>query len=237
MIKELQLVFAALVLIFASQNRCRADVIISFNETGATTAFTVLQGESISVPVFMTADVGEVRLSTQGLYSAGTTVRYFYGSGTGDADSGNASISSVALDPKWTDLGSNYTEIDNSQGNQYAILEGVVDGPPIVPVVPTIGTNYIKIGTVTFQSGVDGNVTELSLSTDLNVAFINLLYNPTTGDPLDGHINFAGATLATITAVPEPSSLICLGLAFSSFLGVRFRRNSGNHEHLAETSR
>ncbi len=237
MIKELQLVCAALVFIFGSQRCCHADVIISFNETGATTAFTVLQGQEITVPVFMTADVGEVRLSTQGLYSAGATVRYFYGSGTGDADSGNASISSVSLDPKWTDLGSNYTEIDNSQGNQYAILEGVVDGPPIVPVVPAVGTNYIKIGAVTFQSGVDGNVTELSLSTDLNVAFINLLYNPTTGDPLDGHISFAGATLATITAVPEPNSLLSLGLALSSLVGVRLRRNSVFHERFAETSK
>lgn len=219
----LMLVFAASL---AMVQNCQANVIISFSNTGSFETFNVQVGGSVDIPIYLS---GDSRLATQGLFSAGSTVNYAYDSGAGDVNLGNATIASVLLDPQWNSS-VNFTDVNNSAGNQYAILEGLVDGPPVIPVTPAPGTDYIRLGSVTFQSGVTGNVTALSLSTNLNLQFINLLYNNTGGDPLDGQITFVGAKLSTITAVPEPSSMLMV--AISAALIPLCRRRLNRHQRV-----
>lgn len=180
-----------------------ANVIISFTPDGSLGTFQVTVGDMIGVPIYLT---GDSRLSTQGLYSAGATVNYGYESGVGDISTGNASIVQAELAAHWT--GPVFVEIDNDPGQQYAVLEGVVDGPEISPVMPAASTSYILLGTVLFQSGLEGNITQLSLSNIRNLDFVNLLYNTELGDPLDGQITYVGGNVLTITATPEPTSLL-----------------------------
>ena len=201
--------------LFAS---AKANVIISFTPDGSLATFQVTVGDMIGVPIYLS---GDSRLSTQGLFSAGATVVYSYESGAGDSTTGNASIAGAELAPHWS--GSNYVEISNAPLDQYAFIEGVLNVPVTSPVIPAVDTSFVLLGTVLFQSGVEGNVTQLSLSNDLNSAFVNLLYNTELGDPLDGQISFIGGKVLTITATPEPTSLIA-GVVVCGF-GLRaFKR-------------
>lgn len=194
----------------------KANVIISFTPDGSLGTFQVTVGDMIGVPIYLS---GDSRLSTQGLYSAGATVQYGYESGVGDSTTGNASIVGAELAPHWTNTGLNYVEISNAPADQFAIIEGVVNGPEISPTTPAANTSYILLGTVLFQSGLEGNVTQLSLSNDRNLAFINLLYDTNIGVPLDGQISYVGGKILTVTATPEPTSLIA-GVVAAGF-GLR----------------
>lgn len=188
----------------------QAALAFSFTPDGSAANFSVEAGQTISLSLYLS---GDARLTSQGLYSSGVTVTYGYAAGTGGVAIGNASISQAQLEPYWTNTSLNFVDIDNGVGSQYAILEGIVSGPPVTPVKPASGTDYIKLGSITLSAGQVGNITNLTLSDDLNVASINLLYNAGSGDALDGQISFAGATLTTITTVPEPTSLASFGLA------------------------
>lgn len=206
--------------VILSSLSCRADMYISFTNDATATSFVVFEGSTIEIPLFLVASSGDNRLASLGVYSSGATVEFGYGSGAGSLNSGNATIEAVALESHW-DSSLNYLEIDNLQ--KYAILEGLVSGPSVTPVFPTSGSNFVKIGRVTLHSGVVGNVTQLSLSDSRNFENINLLYDSNLGVSLQGQITFVNATLATIQAVPEPSSLLTVGLAISLLAGLRFR--------------
>lgn len=214
-----KLILLAAGIILSSQS-CRADMFISFTIDATATSFTVFEGSTIEIPLFLVASGDDSRLTTLGVYSSGATVEFGYGSGAGSISSGNASIEAVTLESHW-DSSLNYLEFDNLQ--KYAILEGLVSGPSVTPIFPTSGDNFVKIGSITFHSGMVGNVTQLSLSDSLNFENINLLYDSNLGVSLQGQITFVNATLATIQAVPEPSSLLTVGLAISLLAGLRFR--------------
>jgi len=191
----------------------QADFVMSLTQDGSVGAFTVQSGGASSIPIFLLQTNGENRLRTQGLFSSGATLAYSAGGG----NSGNASIRSVALAPHWTNTSLNYTGFDNSVGNQFAVLEGLITRPAQPPVTPGINTQSVLLGSVTFSAGSVGNVTNLNLSLDQNVSKINLLFNNSTGDEVTP-ITFVGGSLQTISAVPEPSSMVLAAIGFGYFV-------------------
>ena len=194
---------------------------MALTQDGSIGNFSVLEGSSIEIPIYLIQSEGENRLATQGLFSAGSSLGYSYGGGS----PGNASILSVGLNPIWTNVALNYTAFDNSVGNQFAVLEGLITLPGQTPVTPIIGTDYVLIGSVVFASGVGGNVTDLNLSLDQNSLSINLLFDQSEGTAVEP-ISFSGGELRTINAaIPEPSSLFIATALGLGALVTRMNRN------------
>jgi len=194
---------------------------MALTQDGSVGKFSVLEGSAIEIPIYLIQSDGENRLTTQGLFSAGSTLTYLYGGGS----AGNASIQSVGLDPIWTNAALNFTTFDNSVGNQFGVLEGLITLPGQTPVTPSVGTDYVLIGSVVFASGVDGNVTDLNLSLDQNSLFINLLFDQSVGIAVEP-ISFSGGELRTINAaIPEPSSLFIVTALGLGALVTRMNRN------------
>ena len=185
---------------------------MSFTPDGTFGAFTVVVGDTIDAPIYLTQNSGEVGLNSNGLFSSGVTLNY---------TAINALITQAVLEPHWTDADLNSAAFDNAPGFRSAILEGFVSGPPVVPVKPVSGINFVRLGQVRFTSGLDGDVTNLSLSlTNANTSFINLLHDNIAGIEVTP-ITFINGS---ITAVPEPTSLVG-GLILGAVGLISLRRN------------
>jgi hypothetical protein len=201
-------VLLSLFLSLASQQTSEAGYVFSFNTFGTDQAFTVVEGSSIDVPIYLVQTDGENRLSTIGLYSSGASVTIGYDSGA----IGNSFASQPTLAGHWTDLLSNRAEILVDQ----VVLEGLIDDPAF-PVFAT--SNSILLGTIEFQSGVSGNLTSLELSLDNVTPMANLFVDANEVGP----ISFRKGT---ISAVPEPSSflLVAAPIAMGMYYRVKTKR-------------
>ena len=186
---------------------------MSFTPDGTFGAFTVVVGNTIDVPIYLTQNGSELRLNSNGLFSSGVTLNY--------TATSNAMITQAVLEFHWTDTDLNFASFNNTTGSGSAILEGLVINPPTDVVKPASGINFVRLGQVRFTSGLVGDVTNLSLSlTSENTDFVNLL------DDGFGGIEVSPITFinGSITAVPEPTSLVG-GLILSAVGLFSTRRN------------
>jgi hypothetical protein len=208
------LFFPILWSLFSVVSPSSAGFILAFTSTGEVGNFEVEHGSTIAIPVYLVQTGGEQRLSTVGLFSAGATVEYQTNSGP----VGSAIPISIELNPLWTDSVANLKRIELD--NNRVILEGVVLG--LDPVSPPINSNAVQIGEVYFAAGAVNNLTSLNVSLDGNLEGINLLIAPaTTGTPILP--TFVGGSIFTITAVPEPTSLLLVGTATGLIFCTRLR--------------
>lgn len=193
------------ILLVIAQMQCRADFVFAFNTSGTNQDFLVGAGAIVNVPIYLVKTDGENRLSSIGLFSSGASVSYSFGSGAPQS----ATVNSATLAAHWNDPVSNLIDYQTNR----VVLEGLVDDYAF-PALAT--SNAVLLGTVQFQAGEFGNVTNLQLSLNSVTPLANTLVNLAEVTP----ISFR---LGTITAVPEPSSLYLIALA--SLLRVYGRRS------------
>ncbi len=197
-------ILLVVMLLVGLQQQCRAGFVYSFNTSGTDQDFLVGAGAMVQVPVYLVQTDGETRLSSIGLFSAGASVDYVYSSGAPIS----ATVNSANLATHWNDP---FLSLVSNQPGR-VILEGGVDDIAL----PALSVaNAILLGTIQFQAGELGNVTNLQLSLNGVTPFANNLVNAAEVTP----ITFR---MGTISAVPEPTSL-CL-IAVASVLVILRRR-------------
>lgn len=209
-----------LLLLLSHQRSLQAELVFAFNSSGVdeTTPRQVVEGGTIDIPIYLVQTNLENRLSSIGLFSSGVTLTYLQNSGPG----GLAKPMTGTLAPHWTGEG-NFTNHDLEAAT--FVMEGLINDPSS-PVLAT--NNAILLGNVTFSAGTLGNLTSLSLSLNSNTPFSNLFVDIDETFP-DNDLVFRSASLATVTAVPEPSSLV-VGVLAVACGAVKFRRRRLSHK-------
>ena len=198
-------------LLIGIQQQSRADFVFAFNTSGTNQDFLVGAGSIVNVPVYLVQTDGENRLSSIGLFSAGASVTYSYGSGAPTS----ASFNSATLAAHWNDLPYNLVAHQSNRVVLEGIIQGAATPEELLPVYAS--SNSILLGTIEFQAGELGNVTNLQLSlAGVTPAWNNLA-------ALNSAVTPITFRLGTIAAVPEPNSL-CL-IALASLMGVFSRRS------------
>lgn len=201
---------AVIIFVVALCSSTRADYIYNFEQTN----YEVLPNSTVDVRVFLTQiSPGLIDLTTDGIVSAGVRVYY-----NDNAPSERAQVLSLAdiipshllEEPLLGPIG------DLQPGVSAAFAAGVED-----IFVPVTGES-IFLGTFRFTSGsVVGEVT------NLRAADFGSMGQTIGGDfdlsDIDSLIAEGNATI-TVTAVPEPSSLILVSTAIAGLLAHRRRR-------------
>lgn len=198
------------ILLVSAQKQCRADFVFAFNTSGTNQDFLVGAGAIVNVPVYLVQTDGENRLSSIGLFSSGASVSYSYGSGAPQS----ATVNSATLAAHWNDPVSNLIDYQTNR----VVMEGLVDDYAF-PALAT--SNAVLLGTVHFQAGELGNVTNLQLSLAGVTPLANSLVNLVEVTPITFRIG-------TIAAVPEPNSLCLIAAVGTLGLFRRSRRKPPN---------
>ena len=198
-----------IVLLFMS-SQAQADIVYQFDATN----YSVAPGATVDVEVFIVQTGNTtndpVDLSTDGLESA--AVRVFFDGNPPTDRAEVLSTGNITFNPQFGD--SALQESDVMPG----ISAGLADSIDFV-ANPVTGTN-ILVGTFTFTAGlVPGEVTNLR-ATDFGVL----------DDTIAGDANFTslddiivdGVATITVTAIPEPGSMIFAGIGL--VIGLRRRR-------------
>lgn len=185
-------------------------IVVAFNPLGVNQDFQIQVGDTIDIPVYLVQSAPTTTLTDVGMVSSGITVSY------STATTGPSIPQSASLAAHWDDsgpLGLNRVEVDVI--SQTIVLEGAV-----VDLFSPVKSLAIQLGTLTFQSGDEGNVTNLSLSlTNANTPLINLLGDiPSLSELVPDE--FRSGTITTVP-IPEPSSMALVALG--AFLAVRSR--------------
>lgn len=198
----LQCFLASLLIWVMCSSKSHAELVYAFNTTGTNQSFTVNAGGTVDIPIYLIQTGTEDRLNTIGMFAMGVTMSYAQQSGpAGIATPGSGSFPS----PPW-DLNTSAIVVDLV--GQTVVMEGLVSNPAF----PALATNNaILLGTMTFDAGTVGNVTSLSLSLAGNSAFANLFVDINETFPDEVDLIFRTASIQTIVAVPEPSSLLLVG--------------------------
>ena len=199
-----------IVLLFMS-SQAQADIVYQFDATN----YSVAPGATVDVEVFIVQTGNTtndpVDLSTDGLESA--AVRVFFDGNPPTDRAEVLSTGNITFNPQFGD--SALQESDVIPG----ISAGLADSIDFV-ANPVTGTN-ILVGTFTFTAGlVPGEVTNLR-ATDFGVL----------DDTMAGDANFTslddiivdGVATITVTAIPEPGSMIFLA-GIGLVIGLRRRR-------------
>ena len=197
-----------IVLLFMS-SQAQADIVYQFDATN----YSVAPGATVDVEVFIVQTGNTtndpVDLSTDGLESA--AVRVFFDGNPPTDRAEVLSTGNITFNPQFDDIALEQSDV------MPGISAGLADS--IFVSNPVTGTN-ILVGTFTFTAGlVPGEVTNLR-ATDFGV-----LDDTIAGDanltPLDDIIVDGVATI-TVTAIPEPGSMIFAGIGL--VIGLRRRR-------------
>ena len=202
-----RLVGVILVLCLCS-NVCRGEFILHFSPDGTVSNYNVTVGATVDIPIYL-VETTTSQLSSRGMEFIG--VRLQFSSGLGDATFVQAFINP---------LFSESVEVLSDAG--FASVSGTIPtGDPIPMDSPLL------LGTFRFQGNALNNVTTLSLA-DPNrfgdFTFDNVLAEsgPLSSLGIDDQINFSQTI--TITAVPEPSSLLFGAFAASGIAASAWRR-------------
>ena len=199
-----------IVLLFMS-SQAQADIVYQFDATN----YSVAPGATVDVEVFIVQTGNTtndpVDLSTDGLESA--AVRVFFDGNPPTDRAEVLSTGNITFNPQFDD--STLQESDVMPG----ISAGLADSINFV-ANPVTGTN-ILVGTFTFTAGlVPGEVTNLR-ATDFG-DFDDTIAGDANLTALDDIIVDGVATI-TVTAIPEPGSMIFLA-GIGLVIGLRRRR-------------
>ena len=199
-----------IVLLFMS-SQAQADIVYQFDATN----YSVAPGATVDVEVFIVQTGNTtndpVDLSTDGLESA--AVRVFFDGNPPTDRAEVLSTGNITFNPQFDDIALEQSDV------MPGISAGLADSIDFV-ANPVTGTN-ILVGTFTFTAGlVPGEVTNLR-ATDFGVL----------DDTIAGDANFTslddiivdGVATITVTAIPEPGSMIFLA-GIGLVIGLRRRR-------------
>jgi hypothetical protein len=221
----------AVSLLSAAVGWAQPTVYFSFTPNGAPTTFSVPQGSTLAIPVYLieqrlTAGVpnppangGDI-VRTEGLFSGGVRLNF-------STAAGSATVTTAVLNPSFNTSTSGFPVVNNPSG--FASVTGGTTNLAGVPA--TVFNNQfvsVLVGTFTFQGNQTGNVTTISTAKPQAANFEEFLTN-TTGTVLDNqtYANLfnatPSATTTITTVVPEPSGLWLIGGAAVGWLSQRRR--------------
>ena len=198
-----------IVLLFMS-SQAQADIVYQFDATN----YSVAPGATVDVEVFIVQTGNTtndpVDLSTDGLESA--AVRVFFDGNPPTDRAEVLSTGNITFNPQFDDIALEQSDV------MPGISAGIADS--IFVSNPVTGTN-ILVGTFTFTAGlVPGEVTNLR-ATDFG-DFDDTIAGDANFTALDDIIVDGVATI-TVTAIPEPGSMIFLA-GIGLVIGLRRRR-------------
>jgi hypothetical protein len=199
----------------------RADFIFEFGQGGvisSTNSFTVNQGSTISIQVFLAQTNGPTtnssNLSLNGLQQGGESLSYT------NAPFNIASVSNIT--PNSAFSGPNNTQLSSTTGTATATLQ--VNGrTPVFPAyTDSNGNSAVLLGSFTFTGASAGSGLVATSFPDPSSA------NNVDGaaNDLDSLIQQSSAVI-TVTAVPEPSAFLLAGVLATGIAGIALRRIRG----------
>lgn len=205
---------AAWLLFLVDMQSVRGGFVLSMSQDGSNPTFQVRTGEqSINIPVYLIQTQGENRLSSTGLFAGGATITFQTGGGKATYVNGSGQYSS-----HWVDtVASSATFLSPDLR-----IQGLVT---TTPVRAAAGTNFIQIGSFRVTGGDPGSITTLSLSLQGLVGDPILLDDLTAilpNAPSPSNRVIFGTT--TISAVPEPSSILLIGSTIGCVWALRRRQ-------------
>ncbi len=204
-------------------SKASADLVLRFGESGAPTLSTIdaNAGSSFNLDLFVVQEglnggLPDDRLNTEGI--GGYDIAFSIGG------SGGIAISNPILysfSPGLDALGSEATRVDA----QYAEFagNGPASGATVSPVVAPIGTDFIRLGTISLEvsAGASGPFT-------IDLQAPSPSFNSLGTDPFNTFVPTSASSTINVTAVPEPSSLALLSCVGLVGLIVRRHKQSGN---------
>jgi hypothetical protein len=184
---------SAVLTMMLSVHGARADYTFLFTDSSGTASnsFTVKQGQTIDIRVYLAQTSSTTGLSSTGLNAGGVQL--------------NTSTSSIANVTNVT-ANSAFDTNSTNAGSSASVTEHQTTSSAVL--APTSGTdaNRILLGTFTF-TGVSTGTTLTVTAVPSTGTSVNVLGD---GTVIDSMIHNASAA---VTVVPEPSSLILTGLA------------------------
>lgn len=222
--------FYGLFLLATLLQAVKADLVLSFTPDATPITFSVLVGQTVSVPVYLVqrnqAPLTTI-LSAEGLFSAGVRLNY-------DTIAGSATViaNGAVLNPAFNTNTSGYPVINNASG--FASVSGATTN--FNGVQASGNPPSVLVGTFTFLGNEVGNITTLNTAKPQGLSFPEFLSN-TNGTVLETQ-NFANiffgegnvnnpisysTTVTTIAAVPEPGTWALIITAVAAVLIVTYR--------------
>jgi hypothetical protein len=202
----------ALPLLLLAAGGARADFTFQYTDGSGNTvtsnSFSVAQGSTINIRVYLLETNGETRLQSPGLISGGAQLNY------------NQSIANVTT---LTGNSSFNNTVTPSIGTGNAAIR---ETSTTAVTAPSSGTdaNRILLGTFTFTGVSAGSTLVKTSIPDAGTSVSdNVLNDSPTFTSIDGLINLPNASI-TVTAVPEPGSLALSALCAGGMCGLLVRR-------------
>lgn len=219
----------------------RADVRLSFSPDGTPTNFTVLVGNSISVPVYVLQDGGTNILTTDGLASGGVRLNFT------NSISGGATLNSSIANPGFTVNASGFPQVSSGPAGGFGAVSSNVGLNP--RLTPPGGTNSILVGNFNFTGNITDTVVSLATSNPHSSSFAEFTTGAIPGPPpltvLEqasfGQIFWPNGTVpggfqpansatviynSTITVVPEPTTILGLCAAVGGVMAWQKKRKA-----------
>jgi hypothetical protein len=220
-----RLVAVALLGCLVLSRPARAQYTYEFAEAGTfSSSFTVAQGSTVAVQVYLvgTNSAGNNNLASNGLSSGGVGLQYAT-NGPFTIPGASSNNPNIVGNPAFGNSNNSVVNGGNGQfgtGNtSTATVQNTSFGTPVYPsTTDANGNNAVLLGTFTFTgvSPASGTTIAVTPSSVSNV--------DGAGNALDSMITSSSFSI-TVTAVPEPGSLMLTSLAASVLgLGVWKRR-------------
>ena len=206
-----------------------ASAAYEYRYTFGSPNYQVLPGQVVAVDVYLQEKVsgGSIPWFTtanQGLFSGG--VRVYFDQAPVPSDRAEVlSTANILKNPLFTDPTTTLNVVLGSSAGMIAAVNDpftqLIQGTPL-----DASTSRILLGTFNFTAGLVGNEVTHLLASDYDTITPtnqNTAFNTSTFASIDLDSLVINGT-ATITTIPEPSSLALLGLAGAALAGCQVRR-------------